>query len=84
MSEVWIQVNQSVISLIHPHPIPDEGADGVDGELELWAESEEDAGDGLHHLLSVDLPREARLDHATFAPQRQRVVEAVVVHLRMI
>ena len=60
---------------------PDEGADGVDGELELWAESEEDAGDRLHHLLSVDLPREARLDHATLATQRQRVVEAVVVHL---
>ena len=39
-------------------------------------------GHGLHHLLAVDLPREARLDHAALAPQRQRVVEAVVVDLR--
>ena len=41
-------------------------------------------GHGLHHLLAVHLPREARLDHAPLALEGQSVVEAVVVHLRML
>ena len=84
VSTFLIQVNESHfwIGLFLSYSVPEEGADGVDGELQLRAEPEEDAGDGLHHLLAVDLPREARLDHAALAPQRQRVVEAVVVDLR--